>query len=560
MQVPFYLDDYSSIRDNPLVYRWEGLGHLAKANLRFLGYLTFALNYKIHQLDVFGYHVVNILIHILASWAVWFLVRILLKTPKVRTESTKSLSAWLPFTAAAVFALHPLQTQAVTYVVQRLASLAALFYISGLAFYLLGRLKGLRTLPGAVSCAAAFLCFACGLFTKQNVATFPLAVLAMELICFDHPPKRRLMILFGGGAGVLFVWTVVCAVFQLNPLSLETLDRLTRETHKISRKDYFLTQLKVLWTYFRLLLFPVGLHLDYHTVVETSPWGPRVLAAAAGHGFLVGLAWTFRRRAPLFSLGIFLAYIAHGVESSIFPIEDLAFEHRTYLPNAGLILALSWVLWNSAGRKAPVPARMGVLACLLVLLGWLTWQRNETWRHPILFWADNVKWAPHKSRPKEELAGRLLEAGRIDEAITLLKAAARRDEQGRYHFSDVAVLNLTKALHLKGKNETALEILNNALQHRMHPVYHSQALAIKAQVLLELGRPDEAAETLRRSLRLFPGNEAALLTLAGIYEKQGRPEEAAAAYEEILAKNPSHGRALAAYRRLKASVPAAAAP
>ena len=126
--VPFYLDDFSSIRDNDLIYRWQGLAALWRAQPnRVVGYLSFALNYRLGGFAPAGYHVGNLLVHVLTGIAVYALARGLLRTPRLRGAVPALARDWAPLLAALLVVLHPLQTQAVTYIVQRLASLVAFF-------------------------------------------------------------------------------------------------------------------------------------------------------------------------------------------------------------------------------------------------------------------------------------------------------------------------------------------------------------------------------------------------------------------------------------------------
>lgn len=110
LDVPFYLDDFSSIKENPILYNWQGtffeIWNTYK--LRVIGYLSFALNYQFHQFQVYGYHLINIFIHFLTGLAVFGLMRGLIATPALNNQT----KTWLPLIVALIFVLHPLQIQA----------------------------------------------------------------------------------------------------------------------------------------------------------------------------------------------------------------------------------------------------------------------------------------------------------------------------------------------------------------------------------------------------------------------------------------------------------------
>jgi hypothetical protein len=157
LDVPFYLDDFSSIRENHIIYNWQGtfaeLWHFSA--LRIVGYVSFVMNYQVHQFQVYGYHIVNIIIHFLAGLAILGFLRGLVRTPTLSKVLSNEAKLWLPFVAALIFVLHPLQIQGVTYIVQRLASLAAFFYLAAMACFVQTRLssKNIFRFSWGLACA-----------------------------------------------------------------------------------------------------------------------------------------------------------------------------------------------------------------------------------------------------------------------------------------------------------------------------------------------------------------------------------------------------------------------
>ena len=179
----FQFDDYLRIYNNTAINNIKNIDSIWNYNnSRFIGYLSFALNYHFHHLNVFGYHVVNLLIHILTSFFVWWLATLILSTPEIRKTKISKHKRILAFGCGLLFLSHPLQTQAVTYIVQRLTSLAALFYLSSLSFYIQARLlqKKIRYLLFLISAILAVL----GIFTKEIVFTYPFSVLLVEIYFF----------------------------------------------------------------------------------------------------------------------------------------------------------------------------------------------------------------------------------------------------------------------------------------------------------------------------------------------------------------------------------------
>ncbi|MCB2184354.1 MAG: tetratricopeptide repeat protein [Desulfobulbaceae bacterium] len=561
LDVPFYFDDKTSIIDNPAIKHLDDLASLWQyAKLRFISYYTFALNYNFNGLEVAGYHVVNIFIHFLAGCAVFFLVQGLMRCPKgTLPEKTGD---WLPILTALLFILHPLQTQAVTYIVQRSASLAALFYIGSMCCYVWARISDeskQRLLFGAIAILLACL----ALFTKQNTVTLPLAILLVELVFFQSNPKKTGVGLLMGVLLLAAVYGLAVTVFDVSPLSLETADSLTRETEALSRLQYLAIQSGIVWTYIRLFFWPTGLHLDYHVTFPGSITDPVVLAALAGHLLVIGLGFFVIRRLPYVGFGILFYYLAHLVESSIIPIRDIAFEHRTYLPNMGLCLAVAWLFMQAINRKK-TPALLATAAVIVILAG-ATWSRNTVWKDPAVFWADCVQKAPDNPRPYLHLAQTLEARGELKQAASYYQQALqlRPDysearnffgvfwaKQGQF---DQAILHLTEALRLSGRDPSLHNNLGRALMEtgqlekaefhlkeaiRLRPKYARGRFTL-GMLMLRKKDLKSAKSNFLEVLRLDPSAYFAHNYVAAISQSQGKIGEAVEHYSASLKLNPN---------------------
>ena len=548
LDVPFYLDDFSSIRENPLVYHWQGFAALREyAPMRVLTYASFALNHHWGGFEPAGYHVVNLVIHLLAGIAVWGLVRGLLRTPRMDGAAQARGGASVPLLAALVFLLHPLQTGAVTYIVQRLASMAALFYLTALAAYVQAGLARHRS-ERALWAAGCALSSVLALFTKENTATLPVAFLLVELVFFGPRGRRevtRLVLVTAGGA--LAVWMVTAFSFGAQPLSLAGMSDVASQSTEISRANYLATQMPVLWTYIRLFLWPVGLHLDYAVDLRRFTDGV-VLGALAGHLALMALAVFLAGRRPLMGFGILFFYLAHSVESGIIPIPELAFEHRNYLPLLGLCLAAADLLWSSVeGRNR---LRGPVLLLIPLLLGGATWRRNEQWRDPVAFWEDNVRLAPERARAWGNLGKSHLLAKKPEEALRAIREAlrlqSRSDAQDVNHFYDV--VNLAESLRQLGRLEEGLAVIEAERGQEMPATARAAMELGYGNLLFEQGRLPEAESAYRDALRNHAWNLPVMVNLASALAQQGRLASADSLYDEILRLDP--GEAVARQNQL----------
>ena len=588
LDVPFYLDDFSSIQENPVIYNWQRtLGELWQfATLRIVGYLSFALNYQVHQFQVAGYHIVNIIIHLLTGCAVLGLLRGLVRTPALNTVLSENSKRWLPLIVALIFLLHPLQIQGVTYIVQRLASLAALFYVATLASFIQARLAPdwqIRILWILTGLLLALLAF----FTKQNTATLPISLLLLELIFFPGHKLRLILATVIALFGLGTVWVILALVFNQNPFSLEAMQALTRETGEISRSSYLATQMSVLWKYISLFVWPASSHIDYDypitetflSVNENYHLIANVLHSVAiwaliGHLLWLSLAAYSLRRWPLVSFGIFFYYLAHAIESSLIPIQDVIFEHRTYLPNLGLAVLCGWLLVVQLPRRLAPRYVQVIVVIFLLVLGTATWQRNQMWRDPVALWQHNVEQSPGKKRAWIILGKHFIQRGKtekeqgqlgksqasVKQGINALNKAIDRktnlDGSQSLSITPETALNLVVAHKMLGQYQQALQWVNRALalKDHMRPFDQAKFLVNQGNIFYELGRHNqtqghnrqastlyqEAENSYRQALQVYPPNLKARINLASILVMLGRLDEAIALYQEVLAINPSN--------------------
>jgi len=535
LDAPFNFDGLGQIKANPVIRHLDDLRALWRYSpQRIVGFFSFALNYHFHQLDVAGYHLVNISIHLLAAGAMFWLLRGLLRSPAATSGVDGLQAVWLPLLAALLFAVHPLQTQAVTYIVQRFESLAALFYIGALACYVQARLEAIplrRWSFGVVAVLAAGLAF----FTKQNSATLPLAILLVEVIFFTSSPRRALVKVTITGLAMTVIFVVLATIVRHSPPSLADLDSLTRETRDISRWHYLATQLLVLFIYIKLFFLPWGLHPDYDLPLAESLLAWPVPLAAVLHLAVICLAAARVRRFPIPAFGILFYYLAHLVTSSIIPIRDVVFEHRTYLPNLGLGVAVAWSLLALAA-KMRMPRRFAVvIVCLLAILATLTVMRNNVWRDPLALWQDGAERAPDSPRVHLNLGNVLQERGDLTGAIDQYEQAVAVDpvyQQAHY--------NLGYALVEQGEFGRAMFHYREALRLRPDD---RQTLNNLATLMAQSGRLDEAAAHFEKLLDIDPGYATGHYNLGKVFMEQGRDGEAADHFLAALELNPSYAEA-----------------
>ena len=402
-----------TIQRNPGVH-FDDYFHLSQyVTTRSLLFLTFAINNRLGGQNVLGYHLVNLGLHILNGILIFGIACQIFR--KVEVEQTRA--RLLAFCAAAFFLVHPVQTEAVTYISSRSELLSAFFYLAGLGCF--------AALPenriGFFASLAVLVSLLLGFGGKETVVTLPLAIIVFDYIFIAKGEWRS--ILKRWRFYISFIIAGAAASYYL--LARQVADLVTQRSGKnYETWTYFVTQLRVIIRYMRLLVFPTGLTLDYDFPLYTSFREPVVILSALVILAFIFLGWKWRRTKPIYSFSILWFFITLSPTSSIVPIPDVIFEHRLYLPLAGVCLSfpvvLEWAVRKVTGNTTIkwVTAAAGVL---LVLFTIGTILRNEVWRDETRLFTDVVSKAPHKLRAYNELIYADMKRGQEEHAISVAK-------------------------------------------------------------------------------------------------------------------------------------------
>src|SRR6185369_7140364 len=494
-----------------------------------------------------GYHLVNLLIHLINGGLVYCLVSLLRKSPCFPINHEADDYRLIPFFTALLFICHPVQTQAVTYISQRVASLATLFYLGTLILWLVARnaaKRNVRILLYGVAFGTALLAMA----TKEIAFTLPLTILMLEYIFFGGP-LRRLVVpaaLFSLAAATIPAAFMVQTGGKGGLLVL--LARLATPTNVISRADYFLTQLRVQVTYLRLLVLPAGQNLDYDYPVSHVLFSLPVLASLALILAILSCAVYLVVRARrneqpdlrLIGFGILWFFITLSVESSLIPLQDVIFEHRLYLPSVGLFVAFVTALMTARrylnNRKAAAGALViPALISAVLLSAVATAARNEIWKDEVTLWEDVVVKSPAKVRAHGSLGSAYQRRGLYDAAAREYQTAIQLDQNDPANYN-----NLGTIYHLQQKWGDAVPMYRKALG--LDPA-NVKARYNLGTVLTKLGMYSEAEAELREVIRLKPDYDAAHNALGIVYAKLLRNGDAVAEFEKAARLNPGNKEA-----------------
>lgn len=519
---PFQYDDAHAIVRNPYIKdlsRFQEIVGIGNIFNRSILLLTFAVNQEIGGLNVFGYHLVNILIHICVGILLFFVTReLLVLLPRVETR--------LPLLVAVIYVVQPLTVEPVAYLSSRSALLVTLFYL--LSFYCFVRFMkcrehhaGGRTpiryfyLP-----VLSLLFFALGTGTKETIITLPF--IGMVYLWLSQPRSGKdwvkwLLILLPVALYLAYRAVALGGPFKAQAdLSLEIMDR----------SQYFLTEIKVIVFYYLLKWFlPIGLNFEPHIRMVENGAG---LAAAVGIMFLMGL---FLQQ-PLARFALIWAFITVLPESSFIPLKQLASEHRAYLPGAGLSLLMGLGVLQVA-RFFP-PARTAVVG-IVVLLAFLTLNRGLVFRTEVSLWEDTARKSPQKILVHNNLASVYIDKQRYEDARRELKLILQLDPTYGNAYSNLGLIY--------AKQEQWEEALKEFDQALLYSVNNDANFYNAGLMRVNLKKPQEAILYLERAIELKPEIAGYHFVLGNAYRMLQRYDEALKEYRLALQYKPDDSQA-----------------
>lgn len=536
---PFVFDDLPSIVENPQirgalalwrVFEDAGRGDVGLAG-RPVGAWTFALNHALGGFEVFGYHALNLALHLASGLLLFGLVRRSLQLERWRNVAGEH-SDLLAGAAAALFLLHPLQTKAVTFVVQRLESLTGMLLLLTLYAVLRGATSNAR--PARWYGIAIVAC-ALGMGVKEVMVGAPLLALLFDraLIAGDLRAawrlRKRLYL------GLASTWILLAVLVATSP-RWRVADRASVELGVL---DNLTIQAVALVGYLRLTLVPSALVFDYGIFGDgflrlfffSTSWAP---AGALVLALLALSSWGLVRNRPAGFLGA-ACFVILAPSSSVIPIRlDPIAEHRMYSVLAALAVLAVLGLWRGAQRVAATRAALvttSVVVLAALTLGVRTHSRNFDYRSARAIWQDTVDKRPGSSRALTNLGVALLDDGEVEAALERQREAveARPSYAEAHH-------NLANALIVRGDPAAALESYRRALELEPDSIESNVGAG---EALVQLGRGDEAATCFERALAQRADLYGAHRRMAGIRAGQGRIDKALKHLQAALALDGS---------------------
>ena len=500
--------------------------------------LTLGLNYYYGKENPFGYHAVNITIHILCAIAVYVFLQTLLSVPAITPSFSSKHRYEISTIAAFLFALHPIQTNVATYIIQRMASLAAFFYIISVTGYIFFRMQtlegGKRTLIRKYAgILIAIISGICSFLSKENAVFLPITILLVDYLffynLFDEDQKNKLKRIYAISIFLLMATTAYAGT-----------GKIMSYIHGYGHRDFslierLLTEPRIIFFYIYLLFIPNTslLNLNHDILISKSIINPpTTLFAIAGIILLVIIACIARKKYNLFSFVIvwFLGNLV--IESTIIPLE-LIFEHRAYLPGVLVFFLMSFgIVYVSMNllkkRKAIV-----FTSFLLILYGNGTYLRNFVFLTPISLWQDVVKKSPDLARAHDNLGRVYMENGRYLEAKRELEIAIGIDPEAMEPVINLAKLNMN---HFK-RNDVALALFKKALRLAPENAYTCKGLG---DIYYKLGDYKMADHFYTVAVKRMPFLTSAINNLAIIKILLNKKEEAIVVLKYGIKMDPMH--------------------
>jgi Flp pilus assembly protein TadD len=561
---PFIFDDVTSIAENPHIRHLWPIGEAMKTSPtlavqgRPVECLTLALNYALGGLNVWGYHAFNLALHVTCALVLFAILRRTFEGTSLR-DRFGAEAPWLAAAIALIWEVHPLQTESVTYIVQRSELLMGLFLL--LTLYCVIRSEGAAN-PRDWQWLAIVSC-ALGMGCKEVMVVAPLIVLLYDRVflasTFRELWRRRGAVY----VGLALTWLILAGLVVVTTHEMTGLGM-----QEVALLDYLRTEAGVILHYLRLCFWPRPQVIDYFDWPVSRSWNDCVIPGALVVALLGATLWAFRWRPWLGFLGAWFFLILAPTSSVLPSFGEVAAERRMYLPLAAVVTLVIGGGWRTltgllrhrldarnmgggaADRQSGCRASASVavvhtpmnnnvalrwmggaaLAAAVLALGWMTIRRNEDYRSDVSIWSDVIAHRPHNTRALVNLGTVLARRGQTDEALDLYRQALQIDPGN----SD-AQYNL--GLTLAGRNELdeALVHLNEAVRLVPHSAVAQRDLGV---VLAQKGDLIGASKHLTESLRFAPRNATAHNVLGTVLARQGNLAEAVKEFARALQSEP----------------------
>lgn len=490
--------------------------------------LTLALNWSVGKNNVFGYHLVNLVFHLLTALFLYHTVLLLHRTPALRNAKKQKQAQYISLLVTLMWAVHPMHTQAVTYIVQRMCVMATMFSVLGVFFYVQCRLSTARFTKNTFLLTLVFS-FLLAIYSKENAILLPASLFLIELIFFYDPKTWRrhhttILTICILAIICLFVFLALTNFWQHISILHAYRDRF------FTIQERLLTEPRILISYLSQLFYPIPQRLSIaHDIQLSRSLGEpfSTLPAIVLIGFLLVIAIKKIPDNPIFSFAILFFFLNHLIESTIIPLE-LIFEHRNYLPSLFLFWPLAFFFCTSipslfTSRWLAQFIWKPSILILVLLLGVSTFSRNSAWLTDALLWQDAHSKAPGRARPVYYLGVNTEKAGHIKKAIKYYQAALPLTDPSPVRFRSLIYNQIAGLQTYMTDYDKALHSYKKSLELQPDSAFPVYKLA---ETWFSIGNLQQAEKHLRQLIKEHKDAEKTHALLGKILLQSGRPKEA----------------------------------
>ena len=504
----FIWDDEYLVKNNVYIRNISYLPQIftnniaAGAGRRYRAYrplqiVTYMVDYWFWKLKPYGYHSINIALHIFVAVGIYFLIFLLYR------------DFILTLLSGVFFVVHPIHTEAVTYISGRADSLAGIFILASLIFYI-KYLNSQRKVPIVV----ANLSYILALLSRENSIILPGLFLLYHYVFRKRIEKKYFLsfVLIS----IIYIWFRIIVMPAHTPVSTTIGERLP---------GFFVA----IATYLRLLLLPLGLHMPYG-LKTFSFLHPKAIIGMLVVGFSVFYLLRRRKYPNIISFSLLWFFITLLPSSNIYPLNAYMAEHWLYLPSVGFFILVAYVLSWLYRRKKLYFSFYSISISLVLFYGILTIRQNIYWQEPITFYRRALKYAPHSPLVYTNLGKSYYEKENLREAIVWFNKSLELSPN-----ETDTLYNLAVAYSKIGNKEKALTIFNKLLL--LNPYYPNvyNGLGI---IYFQKGEKDKALSLFEKAIQIYPFYVDAWYNLGKVLHNLGKHKEALVCYQKVIKIDP----------------------
>jgi Tfp pilus assembly protein PilF len=557
----WHFDDFSNIVNNPHTqvksFSWPDIKYYVydinqNRLWRPLPVLSFALNYKSGGMDVFGFHVVNFIIHYLTCVFLFLFIYNTLRLPRLK-DQYENIAYPVALLATFFWALNPVWVTCVTYIVQRYTSMAGLFYIMSMYFYLKGRTSAhlsKRSYPSILFFILSITSGLAAMLSKENAAMLPVGILLFDLFLIQGVTNENIK--KGVKISALpFLLILIIGFIYTDGFSNFLGFRDLSAGYKIrgfTMAQRLLTEPRVILFYLTLLFYPISSRLTFLYDFEVSrsvmqPWTtlPSILSIL----LIIGFAFYIARKRPLISFCIIFYFLNHIIEGSIFNLE-LIYDYRNYLPSMLLFIPFAEFIiyaidYFSYKKLIQIIVALGI-AIIIFGLGDITYSRNKIFSDDFLLWFDNIDKSPGLSRPHAMVGSIYCNYNEKEKGLKEYKKAMTLNNFGGSNVSlALQEYNLGLLYFTEMQDDLAMDYFMKS--SKTNPE-HIPNYIYMAKIKLRQNKVKEAGQIIEDKFKKNPDNSMLLELYSFILLKDGKIDAAKNFAEKSLAKDSNSLTAL----------------